>query len=79
MKVFVRNLVGGTLTLEVEPNESVESVKSKIEAAEGIPACQLRVLYAGKQLEKERTLADYHIANDSTLHLVLRLRAASEE
>ena len=74
MQIFVKTLTGKSIAMTVNPTDSIETVKEQLRQREGIPADQQRLIFARKQMEGDRTLADYNIQPSSTIHLVLRLR-----
>lgn len=77
MQLFVKTLTGKTVSIEVEEGESIEDVKAKIAEKEGIPPEQQRLIFGGQQLQDAKTLQDYDVGDDATLHLVLRLRGGA--
>mmetsp|Transcript_73416 Transcript_73416/g.147842 ORF Transcript_73416/g.147842 Transcript_73416/m.147842 type:complete len:131 (+) Transcript_73416:92-484(+) len=77
MQLMVKTLDGKTVTVEAEEEDTIEDIKNKIMEKEGVPVDQQRLIFGGKQLDSDKTLADYDVQEDSTFHMVLRLRGGN--
>ncbi|XP_006417281.2 NEDD8-like protein RUB3 [Eutrema salsugineum] len=74
MEIKVRTLKGKEIKIKIDPTDTIERIKERIEEIEGIPPLQQRIIYTGKQLADDQTAKHYNIERGSTLHLVLALR-----
>jgi len=77
MQIKVKNLAGRVIDIDIEPTDTIEKIKERVEQKEGIPPPQQRLIFGGKAMADEKTAADYNINAGNTLHLVLALRGGS--
>lgn len=74
MQLFVKTLDGTTITLNVESADNIGQIKQKIQEKQGVPRDAQRLIFNGKELQDEKSVADYGLQSENTLHLVLRLK-----
>ena len=74
LEITIKTLTGKSIPLDVDTGDTIRIVKEKLEAKEGYPVSEQRLIYHGQQLEDDHTLADYKVLSGDTLHLVIRLR-----
>ncbi|KAK9813356.1 hypothetical protein WJX73_001957 [Symbiochloris irregularis] len=77
MMIKVKTLTGKEIEIDIEPNDTIERIKERVEEKEGIPPVQQRLIFAGKQMSDEKAAKDFNIEGGSVLHLVLALRGGS--
>jgi ubiquitin len=77
IQVHVKTLQGNTITIDVSKEDTIASLKDKIQEKQGIPSDQQRLIFNGKQLEDDKTMNDYNIEDSANIHLVLRLRGGN--
>ena len=70
----MKTLTGKEIEIDIEPTDSIERIKERVEEKEGIPPPQQRLIFGGKQMNDEKKASDYNIEGGSVLHLVLALR-----
>ena len=72
--IHIKTLTGKTVDINVAPFDNIEYIKSLYQDKEGVPPDQQRLIYNGVMLKDNKTIFDYKIEKESTLHLVLKLR-----
>ena len=76
-QIFVQNLAGKAITINVNDSDRVEDIKRKIQAKEFIPADKQRLVYSGKEMIDGQTLGDYNVVKDSTVHMAIRMKGGA--